>query len=485
MGLGDAPAVARLSALIWVRELARSTGLTQRGLRGFAIAVGAAAVGWGALVAAMTLSTLGTVSSSPDQVADIVHSGFSGALLLAGVICSVACLFSPPGTIVAQMLDLLPVSRAAALIGDRAPMAVGSAGIAALLGFSGFAVAVRTAGSLGAGAAACAALALSILTVTMTWVALFLLVVRLGSAVFHLPAAVSSAIAGGVGLGGAIWAFGGGVFGLDGPAQALLRALSAIHARPGDLAAWAVVVGCAAGAGVVLLWAASLRPGTSRVGGGSLLRLPLPARRLGALAWYEATVLLRAPYYSLLVVLTPIAIGGGAWAGRTLQLPIGALATQTMAMSGALVVAQSFGRTLPLRWITHLTPSPSRLEWPGKALGAAAVHFSITVEALLAGWVFDAARLPELVGYLVAASVAYAAALLGGQLIPYSESQGVSGPFTMFMVFALAAPGSLVAAFAGGALGDVVGALALLLIALALLAWSCLLDRHRSAAVPN
>jgi hypothetical protein len=106
---------------MWGRELCRILRIPPLLALGLATLTVLSAFLFGGLLAAITVSRVGD-EFPPDAVPIIARASLAGVWLTSGLVTTVFVVTAPPRTMLQSLLELLPVRRSAAVVGQLAPM---------------------------------------------------------------------------------------------------------------------------------------------------------------------------------------------------------------------------------------------------------------------------------------------------------------------------------------------------------------------------
>ena len=442
-GLRRVGAVGAASLVLWTREVARLLGTTTRAVRiGASLGV-VVAVLFGLALAVVAGQQL-TAEVPAELRSSLVRTSFAAAALTAGLVAVVLCVSAPARTALQNLLDLLPVSRAEARIGQLLPVLATGLLYGAALTSTSVVVIVRTSPGAGAIALGLLAYALLLVAVLLLTVGLFSLLQTAGRAGMRLPAPYASTFAGALSIAGVLAATAPDILALPSagapgwsPAELLpprIFARAAVSFDAGSAAAAVVWMLLAA----LVLWAGSRQRGPEGTRAGTpLLRGSRPLARspwFGRL-WVELLVAVRNPQFLVTALLLPLGVAGVA---ALRQVPAAMLIVP--ALAGALPVlpfvlaVQSVGRTMAVHWVPALAAGPrAPWRWP-KALAAATAGACLAVPvliAVLATGLIPAAQLPDV---LLRCLLGLVTALLCGAVVPYSEDQPLSATVGGFLL---------------------------------------------------
>ncbi|MBT1679808.1 hypothetical protein [Curtobacterium aurantiacum] len=434
--------VARATALVWMSELAGAFNVSR--LRVLLCAAFTVA-GILALGLALGLTTVSTLSSQvPAPIAAfMVETAASGALLSAALVTVVLALTAPAGSALDHLLCLLPVTNSARAIGRSLPLTVLTTIGSTALCVPAMLVAGRVLDLIEATRYVVALLA-GVALVEALAQGLLHAVGSLMQSWLRTPFAVSSTISGAVTIGAALVAFGPGVVvpsGLapdDAPAFSLPRLISdvATSRRP-DLA-WPVFVSYFV-VTIVFVWAVS-KISTSKAVPSAFALLPADRILRGPQGPFlsQLLVMIRAPQTSLAIAGAICLLATTAWA---LPPSVPAEVHDGLAMAvpsaGCALVLFGPGRVLPWAW-TGTALGRRRTWWfapvaVAHVVAAALAWTGLSGAALLLGVVqFD-----ELPGMVFRATLLFLSAALAGALVPWSDTQPMSGSVGLMLTTVL------------------------------------------------
>lgn len=445
-----------MAAVLMARSTAEATGLSRRQIRAVVGGFGIAGVVMVALLSAGTTAAL--TSGAPVPMLLAIHrTSLAGAAIMAGLVVTTLAVMSPPQDALRNLLELLPVSRRAASIGARLPVAAIAVGVSLTLSLTGYAASVRLlpswAHALRSGTTQVTLVCTVVLGVGGAVIAMRSLIRRL----LRLPAYHASTVAGGLAIALVLLAWGGHLL----PQQQRFDvATDFAWAQAIDIPATAAYVAVGAGGpvpvAVLLTWSAAafgLFIGTaawdSRVHPPAFLPIgrgvPWPGGRTVGYVWAEMIWVLRTPQTVLACVSAPLLLVGLAWL-RSSPLPPDLLTSLAIAppLMLALLAAYAVGRTQPHHWIsTSASARRGSWVWPKAAAAfACAALFAAPVAGievllgLLAG-----PDLPELAWRVATVT---SAALLAGTLTPYVEEVALTAAVATLTATVIALAGGLV-----------------------------------------
>jgi hypothetical protein len=454
--------VARVTVILWIREVARVLHTTRRHV---ALGIVASTVLAGALGAMLAIVAASQVTADiPHELrATILRTSFSGSVLSAGAIAVALSLSAPQRTALQNLLDLLPISRGAARLGQLLPILIVGFVYSVALSSTGLVVISRAALTTAEAAVGMTACFILIAVALLLAVSLFSLL-QSATALIRLPAQYGAAVAGLLTLGTVLSLTVPDIFASApaGPGQNLPadlfphRAFAGAVASPSVLG-WTLVIAWIVAA-VASAWAAAVgyRP-EAKPHRYRLLRGTRPLARTpfwGDL-WMESLIAIRNQQYVLVVCIIPVAIGA-VWMA-SLDSSTAIVATS---LAGSLTVLPfmlalyAVGRTARFQWIATMATARRRLHVTPKAVTYFGVALVLAVPTAMA---FVALGLlpPDALGStMLRWVVATFVALVAGTLVPYSEQQPLSataGGFILAVTYLLVSLGT-------GWLGQTIGA---------------------------
>jgi len=451
--LRQARAVARATLSLWVREVARLLGTSVRTVvAGVVVAVALAAVLGLALAVVAGAQLDGALPV--DMRFAIVRTSFASAALTAGAVAVILSLSLPPRTALQNLLDLLPVARTAARLGQFAPILLVGGIYSLALTSTSVVVLLRTSVSPGESIAGIALFLVLLAISLLLAAALFALLQVAALRLFRLPSSYAATVAGVLSLAAVIAVSAPDILAMQSALAVSWGAAeltpSRILARLATAPSFAVGV---AGAGwaslaAVLFWsAARLHVPAARNRSILLFRRTSPPRRTPwwGLFWSETLTAIRNPQFVITAMLLPFAIVAVA------LLTLVPNATPIVpGIAGALPVLPfmlglyAVGRTLRARWIPTLVTARRAVWIVPAALAQTAVSAAFAVAALGAVVLLGLLPAVQVPDVLLRCALASAVALAGGALVPYSEQQPLSvtaGGFLVGTLYALTSLG--------------------------------------------
>ncbi|KHL01150.1 hypothetical protein [Sinomonas humi] len=469
-------AVARVSTLLWLRDLAALFHLSSKAVIVGVLGAFLSAVALGlVLAAAATQSSIGVYP--PELKELLLRTAFSSSSVIGLLTILALAVSLPPRTSFQSLVDLLPVRQLASQVGQLVPVL----GLAATFGLalSGVVVAVaRQVLEPLAFVAALFAIAGNMLALQMVALGAFLALSSLLSRRLRIPhqyaVTTAAALVMAVGLG----VFSRDVFTLSsdlplgtaqpwGVADLLVTRLAVaaiLHGGPFQL----LGVGLWWAAGLVaLLTAGRLRHSSGSTGGIRLLTGTRPPQ--GAFLssiWFEALIAVRTPQFIVTSLMAVLLVVGVRWLGTLSGM--GPTAEQLASGLPAVPFALSMyavGRTLKYRWLGAVVHG----SWSWWIAPKAVAYFVVGASVAILLWIFELAlgmvSASDVLSVSIRAALVLGAALLGGTLAPYSDEQGLSVAASGFLTGLLVVGSSMFVAWAGSAASATMGVLAELSLA--------------------
>ncbi|WP_439901689.1 hypothetical protein [Microbacterium azadirachtae] len=437
-------AVAAVAVTLWVREIARVLGTTTRRVTAAAAVSCVLLILFGLGLALVAGAQLGD-GIAVELRLSLARTSFSAAAMTAGIVAVILCLSAPPRTALQNLLDLLPVSRAAARLGQLAPVLVAGLVYSAALTSTAVVVVLRTSPGGADALRGIASYVVLLASFLLGAVAAFTALQAAAIVLLRLPVPYASTFSGVVVLAGVLALTAPDILALrpsrsdDGGSAELLpaRAFARLAAAPDPASAaaavlWAVIA-------VVLLWRVSRHhvPGAPRAA-IRLLRRTRPIRRTAwwGQLWAELLIAVRTPQFVVTALLLPLGVLAVWVLART--VPASALVVPTLAGSlpvlPFVLAVNAVGRTLRTHWLSRLAGGDRVPVLGPKALAAGcagvALGAPVLVAVLLAGLI-PATQIPDIA---VRCALGLAAGLLCGAIVPYSEEQPLSASAAGFLL---------------------------------------------------
>lgn len=427
--------VARTTAILWVRELSKLFRTSERVVLLATIGAFVVALAFGCVLALLSSSQLDTTVPSELKVL-ILRTAFGGSIVTTSIIATVLCITSPQRTALQTLLDLLPVSRRGASIGQLLPLIVTGFVFSVTLSGTAVAVLVKTTTSAFMQVLSIILLLL-IVAVTLAFsIGTFRLLDSVLRRYVRLPGQYSASISAICVIALAAASVASDIFALA-PARNsgftvgdLLphRAAALVVADAGALVGFVVLaLWGAIGPGLVVicgeLHRQDLEPGIIRAFRGT----HPPAGSFLASLWAEALIAIRAPQTIVAVLALAPAIAVVSWLTTNAVLASTAysLAAGIPSMPFLLAI-YAVGRTADARWTgKHLTANASWWVLP-KLCAYAFVAIAIAIPVVLIEMLLSLVGVDDLGEIGARALLAFGSAFVGGTLVPYSEEQPLS-----------------------------------------------------------
>ncbi|MCD2499478.1 hypothetical protein [Microbacterium nymphoidis] len=445
-------AVARATLTLWVRDVARVTHTSTRQVFAGVIVSAVLATALGAMLALIAAGQI--VSDVPAELrTSMLRSSLGGGVITAAAIAVAVGASAPPRTALQNLMDLLPVGRAQARLGQMLPSFAVSVAYTVALSTSGALVLVRLNPHPAASAASLTLYALLLVTALVLSTGMMTLL-HSAACALRLPHQYGIAIAGVLTLGAAMGATVPDIFATqpaDGSAWGPLDLLPhRAFARFAD--AFAPIDGALPvlwiAAAAALMWAASrttVAASASRRPSFPRGTRPPMATAFWAHAWAESLIAVRSPQFLTVAVLAPVAMAG-LWA--VAAHPVVAMLAPSL--SGAVVVLPfmlalyAVGRTATFSWIARASGASVRAHLGARALAYIVVPTLLAAPLALIAVSTGLLPLANLGTTALRCLLATLAALLAGALVPYSEQQPLSataGGFVLAVIYLLVSLG--------------------------------------------
>lgn len=419
------------------RELANSFHTSERNVAIAVVIVFALAASFGILLAATTGVSTSELDGGGPALAAIMRTLMAGATLTAALVAAITALIVPRSTAMSNLLAVLPVSNRIAVLGMQFPT-LGLGLVFALVLSAPFFRGVLGGAQSVSGAAAVAILLVLILATQLLVIAAQRFVVWLAADHLRVPQRYAASLGAVVTIGLSVLTvahdlvpgrdFLTGATTISGPRDVMPHRVSArLIADPHALDAllMLVLVGMA-----LLMFIVSLRFGG---GDGShdaihvLHRFSFPQSSFLAHVWHEILVLVRTPQAMFIcLALFPALFVLRFLVPALLPSFISEPLAEALIVVPFFLALQSFGRTLPSRWLMRHLSGPSDPSVAAKAIACFVVPGAISLVAL-AGLLLLRVQLSgdwfSLGGRVL---LAYMSMLFVGAIIPYSMEQSVS-----------------------------------------------------------
>lgn len=427
-------AVSSTIVKLWVREVASATGTSIRTVKvGAGVSLVLASF-LGALLALVAASHLeGDIPSELRAAA--LRASFSGAALTGGAIGVVLCMSVPSRTALQNLIDLLPIDRVTARLGQIVPLFTAGLVYSLALSMSGIAIVVRTTTSVWIAVGGVAAYIALVIVALAFSIGVFSVAQYASARLLRLPPQYAATLGGAAALVITLAATVPDIL----SSQPVLEFTWGIgEVLPARVFAW-VAYGQPGAIIGATLWGAVA---ASLVWFGAKLRTPSSRNRqprwlhgmkpLGRSAgwghvWFEMLIAVRNPQFTMTVLLVPATLGGVY--ALTLVPAVSALAGQlglSVAVFPMMLALYSGGRTLPSAWVGRVVGSTTAVRVIAKSIAIVMTSGLLScciATVLLASRLVQPADLGDLVARCV---LALGLALAVGTLIPYSEQQPLS-----------------------------------------------------------
>jgi len=453
--------VAGASLRLWRREMAVLFRTSERRVSHL-LAVGAlTALLFGVILALTSTSQLD--KSLPVELrTTLVTTSLGGALLTSSLVATIVFVSAPPGTALQTLLDLLPVSRTAAQVGQHLPLA----GCAFLFSLSlsavSLVVGLRISPSPMWSVVFTAAVLLVVVCACLTAFAGLGALRALFARCLRMSDQYAMSLAGILVVAITVGTVVPDVFrfepdeGTRGAGILFIhRALAALLADP---SAWDLYL-------IVFAWLLVTAAGVRSLAWSAARRSPAPPMRIfigvavpfhpfrGPL-WAFLLASIRSPQ-GVMTVLGASSLVMTAWlvAREPLLAPLAPTIAASAATIPFLLVIFAIGRALPLRWWgTQLTGRRSWWITP-IVVGHFLLGWAVALPILGLEIVLQLIEPDDVVEVIAKLVFAFVAALVAGSVVPYSEQQPLSATLSGCVVALLFTGNAVASALTMSSLG--------------------------------
>lgn len=432
---------------LWLREVARALQASRRQVAAGIVVSTVLALALGVMLALVAASQV-TADIPHELRATILRTSFGGAVLSAGAIAVALSLAAPQRTALQNLLDLLPISRGAARLGQLLPILLVGFIYSVALSGTGIFVLTRAAVAASDAVAGVATYLLLIAVALVLAVSVFSLL-QSAAALLRLPTQYSTAVAAVLTLGLVlsltvpdIFTMTKVDFGQRSPIDLIPhRAFAAAVESPSALN-WALVIAWIL-TSIASAWAAAsaYRP-ESKPRQYSFLRgsRPLAGTPYWGHLWMETLIAIRNPQYVMVVLVTPMTISVIWIASRHPSTAIVAASLAgSLTVLPFMLALYAVGRTTRFQWIATIATARPRSLAP-KAVACFTVAVVLAVPAAAATVALGLLPVDAIGSTAMRWVLATLVALVAGTLIPYSEQQPLSvtvGGFILAVVYLL------------------------------------------------
>jgi hypothetical protein len=406
-----------------------------------------------------------------------MRTAFSSSAVIGLLTIVVLAVSLPSRTSLQSLVDLLPIGRAAAQVGQLVPVL----GLASVFGLALSAIAIAVARQVlepGAFAAACIALVGNMMALQMLALGTFLFLSSLLRRRLRIPHQYAVTLAAALVMAAALGSFSPDVFSLGEGSQGQgLQPWSVSDLLVTRLAVEAVVRGGVPElVGVALWWllglAAFLAAGRVRQQneGASSIRLLAGTRppRGGFLSavWFEVLIAVRTPQFVVTALSAVPLVAGVRWLATVdFMAPTAEqLAPGLPAVPFALSM-YAVGRTMKYRWLGATVRGTWSWWIAPKAVAYFLTGAAIAIPVIACEVVLNMMGTEQLLTLPTRIVLMLAAGLLGGTLAPYSEEQGLSVAASGFLTGMFVIASSMFVSWAGSATSTGIARLAELSVA--------------------
>ncbi|WP_211206312.1 hypothetical protein [Acaricomes phytoseiuli] len=454
--------VASTTVTVWEREVGEVLNLSGRKIRAACLGALLVCLLLGGVLAALTAAQL-TTQLPVELRTSILGTSFGSVVMTTGLVSMILCLSSPAGNALQTLLDMLPVARTAAYLGQHAPLMIMGFVFSLTLSSTAMVVAWQVAPGIPAALGSLVLVLIVIVIWQLLSVALFSVVSHYLGSMLRLPLQYRNSIAAAAVIAASLGSAATDVFSFTPrdsdsftPLDLLLNRVAAdVSTTPTQWTSWLLLLGWATLAAVLMVLAASRYNVGAAAGFPRFFQGWLPSAGLrSALVWFEILVAIRNPQIIVTTLAAVPLLIASLWSASIPQL-----SSVSFAMASAIPVVPALnglyavGRTLPTRWVTTQI-SASATAWITPKLAAnflvCMLLSSLMMLVVLASSLITVTDIPSISARVLAALFM---ALLAGTLIPYSISQPLStaaGGFILGILFLLS---SVTTSFLGGLIG--------------------------------
>jgi hypothetical protein len=446
--------VGQLAVRLWRRELASLFKVSENRVKVFGVVALALCIFYGVVLAMLGSSQLG--ADIPRELSrSLVRTSLGGAVMTTGIVSTVLCISVPPRTALRTLLDLLPVSRRQAEVGQLLPVLVLGFVFSAALSAISLSVGWRILPSRQDFAAFACIYLMVVASTELIVVGVFSLIRDALRVKLRLPQQYSQVIAGGASILLVLASAAPDVFSFGSSASTAFEAKDLLLHRAGanvvtgeaDARHWAIAVAWI-GVAAASLWATGSFRSVDIVPGGLPIAVGVKPRKgsFRAAVWFETLVAIRTPQALVTGLVLFPAVGALWWLSTVPFLRDVALTLAAgIPIMPFLIAVYAVGRSMRVRWIGALATA-SRGWWISPTIVAHAL-----IGLCLAVPVVVVESLLQLIGpddlWPVASRCLFAlsASLFAGAVVPFSEEQPLSATVAGFLAAIVYLGGSFAA----------------------------------------
>lgn len=435
--------VASIAASVWHSELADTLGISRRRVTVGTTVAAIAILGLGAGLGVATVTSLD--STMPVDVSRMmVQTAASGALLSATLISLIVTLIAPARSSLDNLICMLPVTNSARLIGPAIPttLVAFTAGIA--MSMPAILVAVRVLTSMAAATVFVGILLLGVILVQILLQAILHVLQSVLTSIFRLPSPIAMTFSGTITLALSLAAFGRQLLSLPrlansgNPSVELPGIISDLAVGRVPLMNSIMFIAWVGGAFLITLLAGRVRNHKRSAPGKVAFPCDALVRGSKGVLVTQVLIIIRAPQTALALM------GGLALLAAVASVPAGNLPAElriglaaSLPSAGCALVLFGPGRILPWTWVGAATKSER--SWWVVPLGMAHVSLAVLVWVALTSielalGVLEAGDTPSM---LERSLLLLGAAALAGMLVPWSETQQLSGSVGLVLAMGL------------------------------------------------
>jgi hypothetical protein len=427
--------IARLSAKLWLREIAGIFRSSERRVIFLGFCALFIACAFGALLAIVSSGQV-NFDLPPELQETILRTSLGGAILSTGVIATILCVTSPPRTALQTLLDMLPVSRRTAQLGQLLPIILIGTVFSLVLSSTSIAILLKL---LSGGLQIFSALLLLVMLIVITEcivIGIFQILMSALRRFLRLPTQYSASLAAVVTMSISIGSVVGDIFALrpdtyDGfelTDLMLNRVMASVLLRPGDIGQWALLASWCSVAALLLISSGSVYRQQLEPAAIALFSKTKPRNgSFYAAVWLNFLIGVRNPQTIVTAIALIPFIAVVAWL-KTIPFltDIAVSLANGIPVVPCLLAMYAVGRTIHIRWLgAHLLAKETWWIFP-KICAYALIIMAISVPTMAIELGVGLVGLNDIGAIAARACVAFTAALVGGALIPYSEEQPIS-----------------------------------------------------------
>lgn len=444
--------VTEAATKMWVRELAANLRVSSRMIVFMLWVLLVFAVLFGFLLASVSSSQLGGILPV-ELTTSILRAAIGSSLTISGLVVTVLSLTLPARTSLRTLLDLLPISRTNARIGEFAPLFVAGFVASTVLSAASIMVMIRLLQDPWLLISGLLMLFIAIVITLVFVLGVFQIANAFLVQYLRIPQAYALGIAAFSSMGLSLLFFSSDMltYGVPGVESFDLRDLS-LHRVVTELisernqifstlvlVAWMLISGA-----IFCLGAFVQRQETGPRYPVLFIGVAPGVGWFRASLWFEGIIALRTPQFVFTSVsLLPLVLVAKWLQDHSVISQLADVLKMSIPVIPSMLVLHSVGRTMNMRWIGKLLVGEGGWWIAPKVIATLLVSLSLSVLVVTFEFqlgMLSASQLPEVAGRVI---LVYSAALLSGAVVPYSEEQSISslfsGMLTVFLVLPISA----------------------------------------------